>query len=120
MRQAFRNDGGHAAARAIPPRRVTPLGALGQGLVSDLGNPKMAVFFASLLPQFAPADAGFAGFMLRGSIFAVMTFSWLVLYAALVAKAGDWLRRPKIRRAIEGITGTLLVALGLRIAVERQ
>jgi threonine/homoserine/homoserine lactone efflux protein len=117
--QAFRPDA-HEAERPSPPRRLTPLAALRQGLVSDLGNPKMAVFFASLLPQFAPADAGVTGFMLLGLIFAAMTFAWLVLYASLVARAGDWLRRPNIRRAIEGVTGTLLVALGLRIAAEQR
>jgi threonine/homoserine/homoserine lactone efflux protein len=120
LRQAFRTDDGHEAAGPIPLRRLKPLAALRQGLVSDLGNPKMAVFFASLLPQFAPANAGFVGFMLLGLVFAAMTFSWLVLYAALVARAGDWLRRTKTRRAIEGATGTLLVALGLRIAAERH
>jgi threonine/homoserine/homoserine lactone efflux protein len=120
LRRAFRTDDGHAATAAGAQRRLTPFAALRQGLVSDLGNPKMAVFFASLLPQFAPANAGFLGFMLLGLIFAAMTFCWLVLYAALVARAGDWLRQPKIRRAIEGVTGTLLVALGLRIAAERQ
>jgi threonine/homoserine/homoserine lactone efflux protein len=117
--QAFRPDA-REAERPSPPRRLTLLAALRQGLVSDLGNPKMAVFFASLLPQFAPADAGVTGFMLLGLIFAAMTFAWLVLYASLVARAGDWLRRPKIRRAIEGVTGTLLVALGLRIAAEQR
>jgi threonine/homoserine/homoserine lactone efflux protein len=102
------------------PPRLTPSAAFRQGVISDLGNPKMAVFFASLLPQFAPADAGFLGFMLLGVVFAAMTFIWLALYAALVARAGDWLRRPRIRRTIEGITGTLLVGLGLRIAAEQR
>jgi threonine/homoserine/homoserine lactone efflux protein len=45
-------------ARDVRPRRnksrLTPLAAFRQGLVSDLGNPKMAIFFASLLPQFIP------------------------------------------------------------------
>jgi threonine/homoserine/homoserine lactone efflux protein len=38
----------------------------------------------------------------------------------VIAKAGDFLRRPVIRRTIEGVTGTLLVALGLRIAAEQR
>jgi threonine/homoserine/homoserine lactone efflux protein len=106
------------APRSAP--RLTPPAAFRQGMISDLGNPKMAIFFASLLPQFAPPDAGFAAFMTLGVIFAAMTFAWLAFYAAIVARAGDWLRRPSIRRAVEGVTGTLLVGLGLRIAAEQR
>jgi threonine/homoserine/homoserine lactone efflux protein len=90
-------------------------------VISDLGNPKMAVFFASLLPQFAPTgEADFSALLLLGMIFSGMTFAWLAAYAVLVAKAGDFLRRPSIRRAIEGVTGALLIALGLRIAAEQR
>jgi len=55
-----------------------------------------------------------------GLIFAILTFSWLALYAVVVATAGDVLRRPRIRRAIEGVTGAVLVALGLRLAAEHR
>ena len=108
------------AAASTPLHGLTALAAFRQGLISDLGNPKMAVFFASLLPQFAPSGATFVHFLLLGVVFAAMTFAWLALYAAFVASAGDFLRRPAIRRAIEGVTGALLIGLGLRIAVERQ
>jgi len=92
---------------------------LRQGLVSNLGNPKMAVFFLSLLPQFVtPGEASFAGFLLLGLVFAAMTLGWLVGYAVAVAKAGDLLRRPRIRRALDGLMGAALVALGVRLASE--
>jgi len=113
-----------ASARDVRPRRksrLTRLTAFRQGLVSDLGNPKMALFFASLLPQFVPAgDETFWAFLRLGAVFAVMTFAWLALYAAVVARAGDILRRPSIRRGIEAVTGTALIGLGLRIATERR
>ncbi len=102
-------------------RFLTPLLAFRQGVISDLGNPKMAVFFTSLLPQFAPeGGATFAALAMLGLIFAILTFSWLALYAVVVATAGDVLRRPRIRRAIEGVTGAVLVALGLRLAAEQR
>ena len=105
----------------LPHRHLSTRAAFRQGLVSDLGNPKMAVFFASLLPQFAPAEgASFAALMGLGLVFSLMTFSWLAAYAAIVAKAGDVLRRPRIRRAIEGVTGAILIALGVRIAAEQR
>jgi threonine/homoserine/homoserine lactone efflux protein len=112
---------GDAAATAPGGPRLMPGRAFMQGLVSDLGNPKMAVFFASLLPQFAsPGEGLFAALMSLGLIFSLMTFLWLVAYAVVIAKAGEVLRRPAIRRWIEGVTGTLLVALGVRIAAEQR
>jgi threonine/homoserine/homoserine lactone efflux protein len=102
-------------------RRLSPRAAFRQGLISDLGNPKIAVFFASLLPQFVPAGtATFSAFLFLGIVFALITLGWLSLYAMLVAKAGDFLRRPRIRRTIEGVTGTLLIGLGVRLATEHR
>jgi threonine/homoserine/homoserine lactone efflux protein len=104
-----------------PTRRLKPLAAFRQGVISDLGNPKMAVFFASLLPQFVPSGAqAIAVPLTLGLAFALMTFTWLALYAFGIAKAGDLLRRPTIRRTVEGITGALLVGLGLRIVTEQR
>jgi len=120
LREAFR--GGPAssvAAELSPPRRLAPTTAYRQGLVSNLGNPKIAVFFASLLPQFA-AGGSFSTLFLLGLVFAAMTLLWLSAYALVVAKAGDVLRRSQVRRVIEAVTGGLLLALGLRIAAEQR
>ena len=101
-------------------RRIDGRIALRQGIVSNLGNPKMAVFFTSLLPQFAPGSgASFAALLLLGLSFCSLTLAWLAAYAVAVAKAGDYLRRSGVRRAIEGVTGAVLIALGLRLATER-
>jgi threonine/homoserine/homoserine lactone efflux protein len=89
--------------------------AFRQGFVSNLGNPKMAVFFPSLLPQFAHS---FAALLVLGLVFALMTFCWLTAYAFAVARAGDVLRRPKVKRAIDAVVGTVLVAFGVRLAAE--
>jgi threonine/homoserine/homoserine lactone efflux protein len=102
-------------------QRLTKIRAFRQGVVSDLGNPKMAVFFASLLPQFVPSGgASFLELFLRGCIFALMTLSWLILYATVVAVVGDVLRRGAMRRVVEGLTGLVLVGLGLRLAAEHR
>jgi threonine/homoserine/homoserine lactone efflux protein len=87
-----------------------------QGLVSNLGNPKMAIFFSSLLPQFAHS---FAGLLVLGVVFAAMTVTWLSAYAFAVAKAGDVLRRPAIRRVVDAVVGAVLVAFGARLATKR-
>jgi threonine/homoserine/homoserine lactone efflux protein len=109
--------GARAAARARS--RLRPSAAFRQGLISDLGNPKIAVFFASLLPQFAPpGPAAFGVLLLLGVTFAALTLGWLTLYTVLVARAGEVLHRPRLRRAIEGAAGAILVGLGLRVALE--
>jgi threonine/homoserine/homoserine lactone efflux protein len=108
-----------AAARGRPAPRLRPPTALRQGLVSNLTNPKMAAFFPALLPQFAPqGGATFVVLLLLGLTFSLMTLVWLTGYAFAVAKAGDFLRRPRIRRLLEAATGAVLVALGVRLATE--
>jgi threonine/homoserine/homoserine lactone efflux protein len=108
-------DGEREAARLRP--RV----ALRQGLLNDLGNPKIAVFFTTLLPQFAPAHGpAFATLLAFGLLFCAMTFAWLCAYSAAVARAGDLLRRPRLRRALDAVMGAALVAVGVRVAVERR
>ena len=80
----------------------------------------MAVFFSSLLPQLTPnGDASFSALLGLGLVFCTLTLVWLAAYAVVVAKAGDFLRRPSIRRSLEGVTGAVLVGLGLRLATER-
>jgi len=112
---------GGTAAGEGPARTVAPTVALRQGMLSNLGNPKMAVFFTSLLPQFAPGNgASFSALLLLGVVFCSMTLAWLTGYAIAVAKAGDFLRRPMVRRTVEGVMGTALVALGLRLATEHR
>ena len=104
-------------------RTSTPLSsarALRQGILSNLGNPKMAVFFASLLPQFAPAgDATFLVLLALGLLFCVLTFAWLCCYAVAVARIGRLLTGA-VRRALDAVTGLVLVALGLRLATENR
>ena len=98
------------------PTRRGALACYRRGLLSDLGNPKMAVFFTSLLPQFG---TGFAALALLGLMFCAMTFLWLACYAVAVAKAGDLLRRSSARRVLSAVTGSVLVALGARLAIEQ-
>lgn len=96
--------------------QVTGRGSFRQGVVSNLGNPKMAVFFTSLLPQFG---GSFATMFVLGIVFCTMTFLWLTAYGVAVAKAGCVLRRPRVRRLLDAVTGVVLAAFGLRLAVER-
>jgi len=87
-----------------------------QGLLSNLVNPKMAVFFTSLLPQFG---SGFGELLVLGLAFATMTLTWLSAYAVAVARTRRLLVRGRVRRALDAINGVALVALGARLAAER-
>ena len=107
----------HVTGAARPHRATRPGVGFRQGLVSNLGNPKMAVFFPSLLPQFAHS---FAALLVLGLVFAAMTMLWLSLYALAVARAGDFLRRPRIRRVIDAVVGVVLVAFGVRLGSEAR
>jgi threonine/homoserine/homoserine lactone efflux protein len=107
--------------RGVPeetaPRGLAPPAAFRQGLLSNLGNPKMAIFFTSLLPQFG---SSFGALLALGLVFCSLTLVWLTSYAAAAAKAGDVLRRSGVRRALDGVAGAVLVAFGLRLALERR
>lgn len=122
---ALRASRRHARARsgeiaAVAKRRLGARDAYLQGLLSDLANPKMAAFFTSLFPQFAPAHgAPFLSLLPLGLIFSVLTIAWLALYATLADRLGGLLRRSRVRSAIEAATGFVLIALGIRIAAER-
>src|SRR5579859_7687589 len=83
--QALRPGGFQASvAGTVARRRLAPSLAFRQGVISDLGNPKMAVFFTSLLPQFTgDGGATFASLVELGLVFSLLTFTWLALYAEI-------------------------------------
>jgi threonine/homoserine/homoserine lactone efflux protein len=108
----------HDTTRLPGSARLAPAGALRQGVLSNLGNPKIAVFFASLLPQFAPGGAGsFAALLALGFLFSSMTWARLTLYAVAVSRARRLLA-GRARRVLDGLSGAILVALGVRLATE--
>jgi len=107
------------SAGALGAHRLSSRASWRQGLLSNLSNPKMVVFFISLLPQFAGGGATFQSLLALGLLFSLLTLGWLAGYAFVVAKAGDLLRRGRIRRLLEAASGAALVGLGLRLAGER-
>jgi threonine/homoserine/homoserine lactone efflux protein len=106
-----------AAVQVVAGRGTTPRVALREGLVSNLANPKMVVFFTSLLPQFGEA---FTTLLAFGIAFSLLTFVWLSAYGVAVARLGRLLRRERVRRAFDAVTGVVLTALGLRLAADAR
>ena len=90
-----------------------------RGLLNNLLNPKVGLFYTVLLPQFVSTqDNVFVASLLLASIHVAMGMVWLSAYAAAVTGAGATLRRASVRRRIEGVTGLVMVGLGLRVAIE--
>jgi RhtB (resistance to homoserine/threonine) family protein len=123
--QALRAARRHAAPDALHTTGQNPrVGALlgyRQGLLSNLGNPKIAVFFTGLLPQFvSPGKPVLEPFLLLGGLFVLMTVVWLCGYALVAARASALLGRPRVRAALDRVTGVVLVGLGVRLAFERR
>ncbi len=115
--------GRHAEARSADgtPVVLGPWGALRASLLTNLLNPKVGLFYATLLPQLIPAGApALATSVLLAGIHAAENLAWLSLYGALLARFGDVIRRGRVRRALEGVTGVVLVGLGLRVALDSR
>jgi RhtB (resistance to homoserine/threonine) family protein len=95
--------------------------AFRQGLLSNLLNPKIALVFTTLIPQFVePGEPAVARTVLLAAIFIGMGLVWLTSYALLVAHVGRRLRRPVVQRVLNAIVGTVLTAFGVRLALERR
>jgi RhtB (resistance to homoserine/threonine) family protein len=92
-----------------------------QGLLSNLLNPKVALFYLTLLPQFVrPGDPVLARSLLLAGIHVVIGLAWLVIYTYFLGRLGALMRRPGMRRVLDGVTGTVLVGLGARLAWDRR
>jgi threonine/homoserine/homoserine lactone efflux protein len=106
----------------VAPAAMTSRGSpFLQGILSNLLNPKIAVFFTSFLPQFVSPDGPVLGqLLLLGAVFNLIGVIWLCACAVFVSRVGDELRRPRVRAALERLTGCVLIAFGLRLATERR
>lgn len=100
---------------------LSSVSAFRKGILSNLLNPKIAVFFTSFIPQFIdPDDSALKQSLLLGGIYVVQSSVWLPFYALIASKAATVLRRPRIKTALERCTAAVLIVFGLRIATERS
>jgi threonine/homoserine/homoserine lactone efflux protein len=99
-------------------RRPSAWQAARRGLLTNLLNPKVGAFYVALLPQFLPAGADplAVGLLLAG-VHGLLGMAWFTGLTYAAAALGGWLRRPRVVRAVDGITGATLVGFGVRLAL---
>jgi threonine/homoserine/homoserine lactone efflux protein len=118
-RSARRREDDGEEEPAVTAWRRSWGGSFAEGAVVQLANPKAAVFMLAFYPQFVPASGPvFATTALLGLVQLAVEIPLYLSLAAGVARAGAWLRRPRIRRRFEALSGTVLVGLGVRVAVQ--
>jgi len=121
-----RGPRGAPAAEAAGPAGLAPAQAGWRrvylnGLLSNLLNPKIGVFFIAFLPGFIPAGAPAPLFpLVLGVWFIAETGAWLAVLAWMAARGAGWLRRSTVQRWLERVTGVALIGFGLRLAAEAR
>ena len=92
-----------------------------QGFLTNILNPKVALFYLTFLPQFIPAGAPvLRTSLLLAMIHNVLGFAWLSVYARFVDRLRTALTRPVVKAWLERVTGGALIALGARLAWDRR
>jgi threonine/homoserine/homoserine lactone efflux protein len=111
----------HPPTDPPPAAIVAPRRAFLQGLISTVLNPKPALFFLTFVPQFVNRDAAVLPQTLTlAAIHVIVGLVWLSAYARLVHRARGLLIAPRVKAWLERTTGAVLIAFGLRVAVERR
>ena len=115
--RGWRAAAGHAAGHSARPGRSP---GFRTGLVSNLLNPKVGLFFLTVMPQLIPHHANVTSYALAFAVAdALIAGSWLVIVAWLSDRARTLLNRPRVRSALDRAAATALVALGLKVAAEQ-
>lgn len=91
-----------------------------QGFLTDILNPKVAIFFLSFFPQFVePGNGTFVPFLIMGITFTLLSAIWLFIYVYLINQIGAFMKKPKVKNVIEGITGIIIIGFGIKLAMEK-
>ncbi|HEX4203364.1 MAG TPA: LysE family translocator [Ktedonobacteraceae bacterium] len=104
----------------IETKQISNWGAFRQGLVSNLLNPKAGAIFATALPQFiSPGDSP-VRLLLMMLVYEAILLVWLNLYGYLISRAGQSRVGTHLRTVLGRLTGVVLIALGVRLALEKR
>ncbi len=110
-----------ANARVSERRKLETRSAIRDGLVSGFANPKLAVFFVALFPQFVAAgDPVLPAAMLMAATIVVFDLIWYSALAAAVARAKRGVLESRLGTTLEHLTGTVRISFGFRLAVDQR
>ncbi len=110
-----------AAANAKGKGTISGRGWFWRGLLTNLLNPKVGVFYISFLPQFTAEGVPVVAFSVGlAAIHAAMGTAWFALLTLATRPVAGLLRRPAVTRTLDGLTGAVLIGFGLRLALERR
>lgn len=115
------SKGGPLLPGSLSP--VRPAVAYRQGFLSNVLNPKAALFVQAFLPQFVVPGRGntAAQVMLLGLLLIVMGLAFHILVAFGAGRLGGWLRRqPRVNAWLRWLTGGTFIGLGLRLALPER
>ncbi|MBT2618812.1 MULTISPECIES: LysE family translocator [unclassified Bacillus (in: firmicutes)] len=116
----LRNKQVAAAAETSVKNKYENQSCFKQGFLTNLLNPKVAVFFLTFLPQFVnPGNDTFLPFLIMGMTYTVLTALWFVFYIYLLNQISAFMKKPRTQAIFEGITGTVLIGFGLKLALEK-
>ena len=116
-----RGDTGHMMADSAPNGRKSGRRAYMEGLLNNILNPKPAVFYLALLPQFiGPADPVFLKSLMLAGIHFVMGIIWLSAISLFLGKMRSFLASPRVQQWLEASSGVVLIGLGIRLAMEKR
>ncbi|MFC6673707.1 LysE family translocator [Marinobacterium aestuariivivens] len=114
-----RSDPGRAV-RAVAPARVSRWRCWREGLLSNLLNPKTIIFYMAFLPQFVdPAHPVLWQALGLAALHFAIAMTWQSLLALLTCRVQGWVRLPGLRACCHGITGLVMIALGVRLAMAK-
>lgn len=120
LRSAARSDNSRSP-ESVARARVSPARCFREGLLTNVLNPKVVVFYLALLPQFVgPEDAVLPKSLLLATIHFAEGILWLGAVAYVVDRSREFFIKPRMRRWLDAICGTLLIGLGARLVMERQ
>ena len=92
-----------------------------QGFLTNLLNPKVAVFFLTFLPQFVGSGSNaFLDFLVLGLTYTVLTLIWFIFYIYLINYISEFMKKPSTISFVEGLTGGILILFGIKLAFERN
>ncbi|MBW1670551.1 MAG: LysE family translocator [Deltaproteobacteria bacterium] len=106
---------------AVPKEKLYPTKSLREGLLSNVLNPKPAVFYLAFFPQFINhGDPVFVKTMFLASIQFVIGISWLIMLSFFVSQVKNYIEKPSIKKALDTLSGSILIAFGIKIGLQNN